>query len=250
MIKYLEIQYMKNIKSFERFSTGINESITGQDIDSISRLKIRYPNGFELPITIESQGKNSFGNGIDTVNESNPKIVEIVQVISDFLNGTLKGDINVVIEGGASDVGSSSGYNNTKLAERRRDNLINFLKKKFFGETRLKLSPGKAVVGQANKKDSVQAQKEQFVSAKITGAKTMNIEIKGVIGDNTNIYKRDLYKTIPLKKEEDPLVDLRKYKRVCVKVQANLLDKFKIKLNQFKTENNLPRVDFSVKDYS
>lgn len=238
---------MENIKSFDRFLTGMNESITGKDIDSITRLKIKYPKGFEIPIDIKSEGKNSFANGIDTINETNPKIVEIVQVISDFLNGTEKGDINVVIDGGASDVGTASGYDNTKLAERRRDNLINYLKRKFTGETRLKITKGIAKVGEANKKDSVEAQKEQFVRAKITGTKSMNVEVKGVIGDNTNIYRPDIYKTNIKKKN---IFENEKFKRVCVKVPENLLDKFKIKLNQFKTENNLDRVDYSVKDYS
>jgi hypothetical protein len=239
---------MKNIKSFERFSAKMNESITGQDVSSIDRLKSRYPNGLEMPFAVTSEGKNSFANGIDTINPANPKIMEIVEIISDFLNGTEQGDINVVVEGGASNVGSSSGYDNTKLAERRRNNLMDFLKKKFPAEFRLKLTLGKAKVGSADKKDSVQAQKEQFVSASISGMKTMNVQIVGVQGDNTNVYKPDL-NLFPKFDPKNPN-DLSKFKRVCVKVPLSKLDKFKITLNKFKTENHLPRIDFSIKDYS
>jgi len=243
---------MKNIKSFERFSVEINESITGQDVSSIDRLKSRYPNGLEMPFAVTSEGKNSFANGIDTVNPANPKIMEIVEVISDFLNGTEQGDINVVVEGGASNVGSSSGYDNTKLAERRRNNLMDFLKKKFAGEFRLKLSPGKAIVGGADKKDSVQAQKEQFVSASISGMKTMNVQIVGVVGDNLSIYKPDsnLFPKFDIENEfGKKKTDLSKYKRVCVKVPVNRVDKFKIALNKFKTEQRMDRIDFSIQDY-
>ena len=243
---------MKNIKSFERFSVEINESITGQDSSSLDRLRNRYPNGFEMPFAVTSEGKNSFANGIDTINAANPKIMEMVQIISDFLNGTEQGEINVVVEGGASNVGTSSGYDNTKLAERRRNNLMDFLKKTFPSEFRLKLSLGKAKVGTADKKDSVQAQKEQFVSASISGTQTMNVEIVGVVGDNTNTYiNNDLFPKFnpknPFVKEK---IDLSKYKRVCVKVPISKLDKFKIALNKFKTENRLGRIDFSIKDYS
>ena len=241
---------MKNIKSFERFSVEINESITGQDSSSLDRLRNRYPNGLEMPFAVTSEGKNSFANGIDTINAANPKIMEMVQIISDFLNGTEQGEINVVVEGGASNVGSSSGYDNTKLAERRRNNLMDFLKKTFPSEFRLKLSLGKAKVGTADKKDSVQAQKEQFVSATISGTKTMNVPIVGVVGDNTNTYiNNDLF---PKFNPKNPFVkeDLSKYKRVCVKVPISKLDKFKIALNKFKTENRLGRIDFSIKDYS
>ena len=242
---------MKNIKSFERFSVEINESITGQDSSSLDRLRNRYPNGLEMPFAVTSEGKNSFANGIDTINAGNPKIMEMVQIISDFLNVTEQGEINVVVEGGASNVGSSSGYDNTKLAERRRNNLMDFLKKTFPSEFRLKLSLGKAKVGTADKKDSVQAQKEQFVSASISGMKIMNVQIKGVEGDNTNTYIPDVFPKFdpnhPFVKEK---IDLRKFKRVCVKVPISKLDKFKIALNKFKTENNMPRIDFSIKDYS
>lgn len=242
---------MKNIKSFERFSAKMNESITGKDSSSIDRLRNRYPNGLEMPFAVTSEGKNSFANGIDTINPGNPKIMEMVQIISDFLNVTEQGEINVVVEGGASNVGSSSGYDNTKLAERRRNNLMDFLKKTFPSEFRLKLTLGKAKVGTADKKDSVQAQKEQFVSASISGMKIMNVQIKGDIGDNTNTYIPDVFPKFdpnhPFVKEK---IDLRKFKRVCVKVPISKLDKFKITLNKFKTENNMPRIDFSIKDYS
>ena len=243
---------MKNIKSFERFSDKMNESITGQDSSSIDRLRNRYPNGLEMPFAVTSEGKNSFANGIDTINAGNPKIMEMVQIISDFLNVTEQGEINVVVEGGASNVGSSSGYDNTKLAERRRNNLMDFLKKTFPSEFRLKLTLGKAKVGTADKKDSVQAQKEQFVSASISGMKIMNVQNTGVDGDNTNTYiNNDLFPKFnpknPFVKEK---IDLSKYKRVCVKVPISKLDKFKIALNKFKTENRLGRIDFSIKDYS
>ena len=220
----------------------ISESITGKDMSSIDRMKKKYPNGFQIPYTITSSGGSTFANGIDTINKNDPKIQEILTTISDLLK-TTKGNVNVIVNGGASAVGSSSGYDNKALAERRRDNLVKLIRGNW-ESNRLIVTPGSTVVGKATERDSPAARKEQFVSAIISGEKSQNIPIKGVEGDNTNIYIPDINRNINL----DVIPKKGKMKRVCIQIPEKYVEKFRLKVREFKNENSLGDIPWGVYD--
>ena len=220
----------------------ISESIIGQDSSSEDRLKKRYPNGFDLPFTVTSYGNSTFSNGVDIINKNDPKIKEILLTISDLLKVT-KGNVKVIVNGGASAVGSSSGYNNKSLATRRRDNLIKLIKDNS-QSLRLIVTPGATVVGKSTVKDSAASTKEQYVSASISGDKTMNIPIKAEKGDNTNVYLPKIEKIV----DKKLIKKKRKIKRVCVQIPEQYLDKFKQKVREFKRENSLGEIPYGVYD--
>ena len=220
----------------------ISESIIGQDSSSEDRLKKRYPNGFDLPFTVTSYGNSTFSNGVDIINKNDPKIKEILLTISDLLKVT-KGNVKVIVNGGASAVGSSSGYNNKSLATRRRDNLIKLIKDNL-QSLRLIVTPGATVVGKSTVKDSAASTKEQYVSASISGDKTMNIPIKAEKGDNTNVYFPKIEKIV----DKKLIKKKRKIKRVCVQIPEQYLDKFKQKVREFKRENSLGEIPYGVYD--
>ena len=220
----------------------ISESIIGQDSSSEDRLKKRYPNGFDLPFTVTSYGNSTFSNGVDIINKNDPKIKEILLTISDLLKVT-KGNVKVIVNGGASAVGSSSGYNNKSLATRRRDNLIKLIKDNS-QSLRLIITPGATVVGKSTVKDSAASTKEQYVSASISGDKTMNIPIKAEKGDNTNVYFPKIEKIV----DKKLIKKKRKIKRVCVQIPEQYLNKFKEKVREFKRENSLGEIPYGVYD--
>jgi hypothetical protein len=221
----------------------------GLDMSSIDRMKAKYPNGINIPKTITAKGGGVFANGIDTINKNDPKIKEILLTISDLLKVS-KGKVTVVVSGGASAVGSTSGYNNNSLAARRRDNLINLIKSNWTNPN-LVVLPGSTKVGKATVKDSEEAKKEQFVSAQMSGEGSMNVPIKGVEGDNTNVYLpiRNIPK-IGGKDKDDiiPIPSKGKLKRVCVKIPEAYLDEFKLKVREFKNENFLASIPYGVYD--
>jgi|694.fasta_scaffold37920_2 hypothetical protein len=228
----------------------ISESITGKDMSSIDRMKKKYPNGFQIPYTITSSGGSTFANGIDTINKSDPKIQEILTTISDLLKAT-KGNVNVIVNGGASN--TSWGNNaagspeaikkNKELAARRRENLLKLIRGNW-ASNRLIVTPGSAVVGNAKEKDSPAARKEQFVSAIISGEKSQNIPIQGVQGDNTNIYIPDINRNINL----DVIPKKGKMKRVCIQIPEKYVEKFRLKVREFKNENSLGDIPWGVYD--
>ena len=154
-----------------------------------------------------------------------------------------KGNVKVIVNGGASAVGSSSGYNNKSLATRRRDNLIKLIKDNS-QSLRLIVTPGATVVGKSTVKDSAASTKEQYVSASISGDKTMNIPIKAEKGDNTNVYFPKIEKIV----DKKLIKKKRKIKRVCVQIPEQYLDKFKQKVREFKRENSLGEIPYGVYD--
>jgi hypothetical protein len=220
----------------------ISESITGQDMSSEDRMKKKYPNGVNIPYTVTSFGNSTFANGVDTINKNDPKIKEILVTISDLLK-TTKGNVNVIVNGGASAVGSSSGYNNKSLAERRRDNLIKLIRGNW-ASNRLIVTPGSTVVGKATVKDSTAATKEQFVSASISGDKSKNIPIKAEKGDNTNVYIPDLNRN----KIPDVVPKKNRKKKICITIPVEAYASFNRHFKKFASENGLSKIPWSEKD--
>ena len=250
---------MKNINDYKNRFNNLLESELGSvkpivealgggsgDMDSITWLKTRYPNGIPMTIPIKSSGKNTFSNGIDKINPNDPKIKEITELIKNLL-ATNTGKIDVTVNGGASKVGSQ-GYDNTALATRRRDNLINYLRQNFNTKS-LNLIPGTAKVGEETTKNSEAAMREQYVSVEVLTPQKLNVQIKGEVGDNTT---RD--RTIYPKNsggggiDPDPLDPTVKYDlKICVTIPKGLESQYVKLIRQFKNQYGLDKMGISKK---
>jgi hypothetical protein len=240
-----------NETEINQFITRVmNEAIAGgsYDTSSIDKLKSKYPNGINVNMT--SEGSSTFANGIDTINGNNPKIRSILNTIlagCGLTNIKCSRKVSVVVGGGASSVGSSSGYDNKSLATRRRDNFIEWLNGLdiiLTNKNFITISAGQTKVGKATVKNSPEAQKEQYVSAKITSQG--RVDVKGVEGDNTNVSLPGYDKKGP--KQFDDTTDVKNFKRVCVKIPSGLVNEYKKKIKEFKIENGLDSVPFGVYD--
>jgi hypothetical protein len=252
---------MKNINDYKNRFNNLLESELGSvkpivealgggsgDMDSITWLKTRYPNGFSVPVSIKSSGKNTFSNGVDKINANDPKVKEITELVKNLL-ATNTGKIDVTVNGGASAVGKSQGYDNTALATRRRDNLINYLRQNFNSKS-LNLIPGAVNVGKATIKDSDAAMKEQYVSVEVSAPQKLNVQIKGEVGDNTS---RD--RTIYPKNDKlsggggvDPLDPTVKYDlKICVTIPKGLETQYIKLIRQFKNQYDLDKMGVSKK---
>jgi hypothetical protein len=215
----------------------ISEALGGPALSSIERLKARYPNGYNVSYNIVSNGSTTFANGVDTINPNDPKIKDIIQTIKDLLKET-KGKVYVTVGGGASAVGTTSGYDNNALAARRRDNLITYIKQNIT-DPRVVITAGTTKVGKATVMNSPEAVKEQYVSAAITGEKTTNYQIQGVAGDNTNVDRRDLFRNVPKGKV--------KKKKICLTIPTSFYNSFKNHMNQMAKETK-NKITWTQKD--
>ena len=251
---------MKNINDYKNRFNNLLESELGSvkpivevhdggsgDMDSITWLKKRYPNGIPMTIPIKSSGKNTFSNGVDKINANDPKIKEITELIKNLL-ATNTGKIDVTVNGGASKVGESDGYDNTALATRRRDNLINYLRQNFNTKS-LNLIPGTVKVGEETTKNSEAAMREQYVSVDVSTPQKLNVQIKGEVGDNTT---RD--RTIYPKNngdggiDPDPLDPTVKYDlKICVTIPKGLESQYVKLIRQFKNQYDLVKMGISKK---
>lgn len=103
-----------------------------------------------------------FLNGVDKIDTNSSEYKSALNRINKVLSMS-KDSVPITITGGASKVGQSSGYNNKDLADRRASNFIvalqNSLGKLF---SRLNITKN-GVVGNSDKKNSPEANKEQFV---------------------------------------------------------------------------------------
>lgn len=232
---------MKYLKAFE--------SIGGRDMSSIDRMKAKYPNGLEIPKEIKATGSGNFKIGIDSLDQSSKKFTEIVQLINDLLLNTT-GTVKVVVDAGASAVGPK-GFDNKGLAERRRDKTIEDLSNyPFTDKKRIQFIKGKATVGKATVKNSPEAEGEQYVIVAVSGTGSIKAPITGVQGDNTNVYRPELFKLDLVKKniiDDDDIFNI-KVKRVCVQIPEQYVEDFKKSVWKFKNEKGLSNLPLGVYD--
>lgn len=129
-----------------------------------------------------------FGNNIDKVDKGSNAYVtalnDFKKLIGD-INSKGLGNITVNIEGGASAVGSTQGFDNNKLAQRRAQNFINTIKgdipnAPIFFNTSTK-------VGKSTKKNSPEANAEQYVKISIPQLTKTNYKPSQGGRDNTAI---------------------------------------------------------------
>jgi hypothetical protein len=100
--------------------------------------------------------------------------------------------------GGASSVGQKSGYDNTKLANRRANNFYNIVKNMF---PNVKFSLGAPIVGVATVKNSPEARKEQFVKLNIQSTKSQLYDVPAIDKTTTKLNPDARKKKVPVKYE-------------------------------------------------
>jgi S-adenosylmethionine synthetase len=105
--------------------------INAQNVNTASWERIEGPR--EVPMTLSANGKENFKLGEDEINKDAPQIKKIVSDLKNFNN---KGGGTATVNGSASNTAwgsfpassSQAREKNTQLAEKRRDNLFNYLK--------------------------------------------------------------------------------------------------------------------------
>lgn len=236
---------MKHIRKYDE----INEHLGGRDISSIDRMKNKYPKGIEIPKEIKATGSGNFSVGVDSLDPESKKFMDIVEIINDLLQNS-KGEVKVKVSAGASGVGQGR-YDNQGLAERRRDKTIEALKKyPFIDSKRIVFIPGKATVGKSTVKGSPEAEKEQFVTVEISGTGSLNVPVTGVQGDNTNVYRPELFKFDGKKKNNNDDFDFTKtkIKRVCLQLPEQYVDDFIKVLGNFRRDKGLYKIPYGTYD--
>ena len=196
---------MKLIKQFNDWSS-LNE-YNDDDMAAIARNAQGYkkggtPNntpavtttGFNPDTTqlvTKDLGAAMFANSIDKIDTASAEFKSAVEAIRAAIYGQgaavktineAATKIDVEVAGGASAVGSASGYNNAALADRRRDNFIAAVKTALGNDAQYANFVTKpAIVGTATVKDSDAAKKEQKVQIKYPALVT----VKG------SLYRKD-----------------------------------------------------------
>lgn len=181
---------MKLIKQFNDWSS-LNE-YNDDEIAAIARNAQGYkpggtPNNKQATTTTgfnpdttqlvtKDLGAAMFANSIDKIDTSSPEFKSAVEAIRSAIYGQgaavkilneAATKIDVEVAGGASAVGSASGYNNEALADRRRDNFIAAVKTALGNDAQyVNFVTKPAIVGTATVKDSDEAKKEQKVQIK------------------------------------------------------------------------------------
>jgi hypothetical protein len=188
---------MKLIKQFNDWSS-LNED-TADDREEIARKAQGYKKGGTptnrpdvyttgfrpdtTQLVTKDLGAAMFANSIDKIDTSSPEFKSAVEAIRSAIYGqgaavkTLNEaatKIDVEVAGGASKVGSASGYNNAALADRRRDNFIAAVKTALGNDAQyVNFVTKPAIVGTATVKDSDEAKKEQKVQIKYPALDTV-----------------------------------------------------------------------------
>jgi len=176
---------MSRFKKLSDFSLPLNEdNLSGlanahpwKEIESMGTRLIK---GEPIQLTA-----NLFGTGIDRIDTNSTAFQDAVQLLrwlwQQRYNQTGQADDKLIVRGSASAVGSSSGYDNYALAQRRANNLVNALQT-WFNKNKPGTEAGPAVidldwtkltkyvkiskdatVGKATKKGSSEALAEQCV---------------------------------------------------------------------------------------
>lgn len=162
-----------------------------------------------------------FKNGVDKIDTNSSEFQKGVTALKNAGLGGRK--FTVTVQGGASAVGSKSGYDNKSLAKRRAKNFIDSVKSLF---PNAKFEEGDHVVGIATKKDSPEANAEQFVKLGFDVEDVTTYRAPAI--DNTAMR----LKMIPPKTSKG-----ENFVTVCVKMPEKILAEFQdfIKSKNIKT---------------
>ena len=197
----------------------------------------------------KATGSDLFKSGQDQIDTNHSKIIDLVLKLKDAALKSGGMNVTATVNGGASNTkwgndpaGSTKAVTkNKELATKRRDNLIKYLKSQV---PNVNFVPGYAVVG---KVDSNNLENDQFVSINIDGKGVLSVS--NVDRDNTstqyNIYDKKNVTGGGGKPKPTPGV---KMKRVAIKIPANLVDKYRLKVREFSKEQNLGDIPFGIYD--
>lgn len=155
----------------------ISEQIMGNGTNA-------QPAKFDMGLNM-TIGSSLFKNGIDVIDTKN---FDFIKLITKLKQNPPKN--RVVVTGGASAVGSTTGYDNNALAKRRSINFINALRQ--FGIDTKNFIIGNPIVGKATVKNSPEAEAEQFVRIQSKPKDKIESAI-----DNTSMVKPQKYGAIP-----------------------------------------------------
>ena len=218
--------------------------INSQNVNTASWERIKGPR--EVPMTLSANGKENFKLGEDEINKDAP---QIKQIVSDLKNFNSKGGGTATVNGSASNTAwgsfpassSQAREKNTQLAEKRRDNLINYLKT--LGLNKITFVKGKASVSDSDKAEN------QNVTINISGQGSMLVDPKGDIGDNTRTSPKIYDKKFPERKKIIPPPYRTSESRVCTKLPTELVGELKkVIYNWGKTKGlKLPMSDKIIK---
>ena len=205
----------------------------------------RKPSG-TMPMQIKMSGTESFDTGkSDVIKDSNAvkKAVADLQKISQSGGGKVKvNGLASRTNWGSFDKSSEQAYNkNLELAKTRRDNMIKYLKS--LNLKGITITPGKYEVSDSDRKEN------QNITLDISGTQMMTVDPKGDIGDNTRtvapLYPKNPVKGTDIIPTPTPGTTM---KRVCVKIPANLVEKYRLKVREFRKENGLGDIPFGIYD--
>lgn len=201
----------------------------------------------------KATGSDLFKNGQFEINPNNFEIINLVSKIQQASTESSIGGTTVTINGGASNTswgGNPAGSpeavkKNQELAQKRIDSLRKYLESKNLGAF-ITYAPGIATVGKVGSKDP---EKDQFVSVSIVGKGTegkINVD-----RDNTSIQYNNYPKNNVVGGgggKPNPKPSTTKMKRVCIKIPANLVDSYRLKVREFSKTNKLGDIPFGVYD--
>lgn len=200
--------------------------------------------------TISVSGTESFDSGKSDVKKDSKSLKKAVEELKYLSQGdggvvTVNGLSSKTSWGGAPANSKEAINKNLELAKTRRDNMVKYLKS-------LNLPKIQIVTGTANVADSDKPENQKInldISHEIETE--YDIAPKGDIGDNTRTVA-PLYPkaNFPPKQTIDlnPNPKVTTMKRVCVRIPANLVEKYRLKVREFRTENKLNEVPFAVYD--
>lgn len=193
------------------------------------------------PITLS---KDSFKTGSDQIDTSSSEYQKLKQKLSSLPKSETKLDVKVV--GGASSVGSKSGYNNKALALRRANNLVALLKKDIpgIGGTVNFITSGQ-VQPNTDTPESKEALAAQRIDVSFSQKGKGKVKTPTEV-DNTAVNV-DKYTPNNNGGTTPPPIG-GKQKRVCVKIPEAFVEDYKMMLREFKNKHMLKSLPFGIYD--
>jgi hypothetical protein len=235
---------MNNLKMYDDFAKGNNiyeDNVGGGGHDAMGRGTGYYKDEvtYDKPIffNFTAADMKTGSDDVDVNTDVYLGLKKSLQSNSGNINGS-----EVSIVGGASAVGSKQGYDNKALAGRRAEKLKAQLIKDIPGlasKVKFKIS---SVVGTADKFNSPEALKEQFVMVSIS------MPGKGIIKTNSEVDNTAVdtgFKVIRDRKKDIIEPNVSEIK-ICLRIPNYLEDEFKLALKEFKNKNLLKTIPFSV----
>lgn len=191
-------------------------------------------------------GKDKMKTGSDEVDTNTLEYTNLINKLKNSLTDpSISSGTPLTVIGGASSVGSSSGYDNKALAQRRADKLVAKIKADVPGiEKKYKITT-LANVGGATELNSAKALAQQYVDVSFTEPSTalqrVSYEVDNAIGYNANIVPS-------AKKGEEDRSGSVKTKRICVQIPETYLNQYLEVINKFKKDNPSAGLKYGVYD--